>query len=255
MYQPTTVLFGRSWSTYTVLLMIGILASIGWMLLRAEKGGRRATLDACLLALVGGVVIGRLGHVLLNWAYFHDHTQEITRMYFQGGLSVQGALLGAGLGLWIAAHWRRFSLSHLLDSATLTIPLLALMSWWGCATNACAYGAPVEQMTAYPPLLTWVAPDIYGIVEPRFATQRLGMIFALFLLLLTALLFWRGWLTGKRLWITIILLCLGNLTLDATRPNYASLLENPDAEALLYTLFILISAGMLVRTSRTRTES
>lgn len=255
MYDPRTTLFGRSWSTYTVLLMVGILASIGWMLLRAKQSSRRAVLDTCLLALVSGVFFGRSGHVLLHWAYFRDHTQEITQLYFQGGLSVHGVLLGTGLGLWIAARWRGLSLANLLDSATLTIPLLALMSWWGCASNACAYGMVVEQMRDYPALLTWVEPDIYGIVEPRFATQRLGMIFSATLLLLTAVIFWRGWLPRNRFWIVFLLFSLGTLTLEATRVDYKTLLENPSWDILLYLLFAFIAVGFLVRNGLHQTES
>ncbi len=255
MYHPMTTLFGRTWSTYTVLLMIGILLSIAWMLLRARPGTRRDTLDACLLALVGGVLLGRAGHVLLHWAYFRDHTEEITQLYFQGGLSVHGVLLGAGLGLLIGARWRELDVRHLLDSAAFSVPLLGLAAWWGCAANACAYGAPVQQMTEYPPLLTWIEPDIYGIVEPRFAAQRIGMALSASLLILTGMAFWRDWFVGKRLPLAILALSLGNFMVEFMRVDYISLRDPLSPEAALYLVVMLLSAAFLVRNARSQTES
>lgn len=255
MYHPTTEFLGRSWSTFTLLLMLGIALSMAWMLLRARLGTRTATLDACLLALMGGVFIGRLGHVLLNWAYFRDHSDEIIRIYWQGGLSVHGVLIGAWWGMWMGARWRKLDFSHVLDSATLVIPLLALLGWWGCAANACAYGAPVEHMADYPRLLTWVAPDIYGIVEPRFATQRLGILLSAALLCITALLFWRGWLLRKRFLVIVILSMITFTGLDTTYLHDAKLHKNGSVTGWLSIAMLLLCVFFLVREALSQTKN
>ncbi|MCA9914670.1 MAG: prolipoprotein diacylglyceryl transferase [Anaerolineae bacterium] len=235
--------------------MLGIVLSIGWMLLRARAGKRSATLDACLLALGGGILLGRVGHVMLNWAYFRDHTDEIIRIYWQGGLSVPGVVMGAYLGLWIAARWRKLDFVHLLDSATLVLPLLALMGWWGCAANACAYGAPVEHMTDYPPLLTWVQPDIYGIVEPRFAIQRMGIVLSAILLSITVMIFWQGWLVGKRFPLMLILVLITYTLLDIGELNYDSFPASISAEGGLSLAISLILGLLLVRNSFPQTKN
>ncbi len=255
MYYPTTEIFGRAWATFTVLLMLGIVLGMAWVLLRARPGTRSATLDACLAALVGGVIVGRLGHVLLNWAYFRDHADEITRIDWQGGLSVHGVVLGALLGLWVVSRWRKLDFAHLLDSAALVIPLLALMGWWGCAANACAYGAPVEHMADYPRLLTWVQPDIYGIVEPRFATQRLGMLASVVLLGITLVLFWRGWFARIRFPLMLLLAMMAYAALDISQRSYGTYPKSLSPDGWLALLLSALMIAILVRNGLLQTKT
>ena len=60
---------------YSLALVTGIVLSIGIGLRRAAL--RPSTvLDAGLGACLGGVIGARIGHVLLNWAYFADNLER-----------------------------------------------------------------------------------------------------------------------------------------------------------------------------------
>jgi len=76
---------------------------------------------------------------------------------------------------------------------------------------ACAYGAEVGTLANYPSWLVTESADIYGTVAPRLNVPQAGILLAIPVLLLVALLTWRGWLSGLRLWIAIILYGLGGM--------------------------------------------
>src|SRR5690606_1361398 len=91
---------------YTVLLMVGIVLSIGFMVwwFRGRYPAGRIV-DVCLAAGILGVMLARAFHVALNWAYFSANTAEITRLR-AGGLDWHGAMIGALLGVWIMGKLR-----------------------------------------------------------------------------------------------------------------------------------------------------
>lgn len=193
--------------SYTALIMLAAAAAAFILLLRAPPGRRAPRADAALAALAGALLGGRALHVLLHWSYFAYHTAEIPQIQ-AGGLSWQGALLGGLLGLAAAARWRGLSLRTLLDDLAPALPLLALGGWAGCQLAHCAYGQEVATLAAYPPLLVHEGPDVFGLVAPRYHTQLIGLAAAALLLTFTALLFWRGWLAGRRFWLLLALLAL-----------------------------------------------
>jgi prolipoprotein diacylglyceryltransferase len=256
MYNPFTTLFGRQWYSYTVLLMIGAVVSLVWLIYRAPKDKRTATIDVFLAGLVGGVSIGRLVHVALQWQYFADRIPEIRKIYEQGGLDWHGVFIGALFSMLVMAKWRKIDMPHLLDTFTVLIPLLALLAWWGCGTIACAYGLPVEHMTDYPGGITWLQRDIYGIIEPRFATQFLGVGWSIILLLLAILLHRRDWLRGVRLWLMVLLLSIGMFGIGFLRGDFSLMLHNLRDEQWLdigMILFAGIQFGRTIFISRQNT--
>ena len=103
----------------------------------------------------------------------------------------------------------------------IVLPLLAFAGWYGCATAACAYGAPVERMADYPGFMTWLADDIYRLTMPRFATQPIGMMSSAILLLITIFLQWRGWLIRVRFPLILIALACVSFGIGFLRGDYA----------------------------------
>jgi phosphatidylglycerol:prolipoprotein diacylglycerol transferase len=142
--------------------------------------------DAAFWALVGGILGGRVGYVIANWAYFHQHIDQALDVT-GGGLSWHGALLGAGV---IAVAWwvlrARFSTSSLdwrdlMDALAPGLALGSAFGWVGCLLTGAAYGA---EAAGYAPPLSWLTADlrdIYGVDEIRFATQPLMIAWCLLL--------------------------------------------------------------------------
>ena len=214
-----TTIFGRQWQTYTLMLMIAITISIIWLVIRTPKGQRSKMLDVCLAALMGGVLLGRVIHVWLNWAYFADRTDEIIRIYQQGGLNWHGVFIGALFAGLLMAYFRKIEFS--LDRVAILVPILAFAAWYGCAASGCAYGIEIERMSDYPRFLTWAESDIFGLLSPRFATQALGMAWAAILLMIALLFQWRNWLDNRHLWLILFLLSSGSFAISFLQGDYA----------------------------------
>src|SRR5687768_12394039 len=195
MYNPFFTIFGRQWYSYTVLLMFGTVLTLIWLVYQAPQGKRTATLDVFLAGLVGGVLLGRLVHVALQWQYFIDHVPEIRKIYEEGGLNWHGLVIGAVFTMTLMAKVRKIEMQPLLNSLALLIPVLALFGWWACGTIGCAYGLPVARMADYPAGITWAQPDIFGITEPRFATQLFGVLWSMSVFMLALLLYRKHWLS------------------------------------------------------------
>jgi phosphatidylglycerol:prolipoprotein diacylglycerol transferase len=205
--------------TFTLVVGLAIIAalSLGVYRLRDRRG---AVVDAGLAALVGGVIGARALHVLLHWSYFAYHTDEILWVR-AGGLSWHGALIGGLIGLRLAARWRRLGFSALLAAFTPALPLLALAGWWGCAAANCGFGAEVDTLANYPPLLVAERPDVYGIPAPRYNTVLFGLVLGA---AVGGLMVWflaRRKLAARHFGLALALLSAGMFVIGFARADYA----------------------------------
>lgn len=207
MPNPTTAILGHPWQTYTLTLMIVLIGSVAWGVWRAPQGKRAATFDVCLGGVIGGVLVGRAVHVALWWAYFQQNTAQIWQLS-DGSVDWRGALIGALVGAWGLSRWRSADVAWLARQAAWFVPLLATAGWWACAAGRCAYGAAVPFMSDYPPGMTWDAPDIYNVIEPRFAVQPMGAALSLIVWALMLLALRRDWFPRWRVGLALIMVSL-----------------------------------------------
>lgn len=231
--------------TYTVALVVGMAVGM-WIAYRRAKGwlsAPEAVLDAGFWALLGGVLGGRAGYVIANWAYYADHLDKALNVR-EGGLSWHGALIGGGMAvaLWYVVRQRSGPpVPNWRDLADVAAPGLALggaFGWLGALLTGSAYGT---EASGYAPPLSWLAadlPDIYGVSAPRFMAQPMmiawslalwgllwglrrrlprGALFALYLLLYAlgdfGVAFLRGdgtWRWGLWLWqwVAVVEMCI-----------------------------------------------
>jgi len=148
MPDPFMTLGRFTLSTYTALLALGVLASSGALALAYRWRYRRPVgplVDACLGALLGGVLLARAGHVLLHRYYFEIHPDEIIQLS-AGGLDWHGALIGGLLGVAIgyaevqaAKEW--FSMDALSNTLNITRSLHAVGLAFGIGFLASIYPA------------------------------------------------------------------------------------------------------------------
>lgn len=204
--------------TYTLLLDVALLLGLGVLAWRgwwsAETPAR--WIDAGLGAILGGLVLARLGHVAIHWTYFGEHGDEIAQVW-KGGLNWHGAVIGGLVGLAAVGAWRGVPFRRAGDALALVLPLCAALVWAGCLMSTCGHGREVRSLADYPAPLVGELPDLYGVVAPRLASQLYGIVFGLVLLGV-------GWglsrivrRPGVRLWITLALLGLGTFAIGFTR--------------------------------------
>jgi len=87
-----------------------------------------AMLDLSLYMIIGGLVVGRLGYVVLNLPAFIQAPRTILAIWQDAGMTFYGGLVGALLVAALYARRQRLSLARLLD---VFAPALA----WGYAVG------------------------------------------------------------------------------------------------------------------------
>jgi prolipoprotein diacylglyceryltransferase len=224
-------------------LTLGILAGLGIIAWRAYRTNPTAVarwLDVAVAAVVIGLIGARALHVLLEWDYFADHTDEITKIRL-GGMAWHGALL-TGIPAALGVAWlRRVPLRPWTDALALAWPVGLMLAWWGCREAACGYGYEVRTLADWPGWLVEELPDIYRLNAPRLDIQLGGIVFGGVLLVLALVMTWRGWLPGLRLWVIWALSGLGLALLGFFRADPAQMLYNRRADQVFDLILLLLS--------------
>jgi prolipoprotein diacylglyceryltransferase len=160
----------------TFSLIIGLGAALGcaWIASRSTAVAALRSLDAGLWALSGGLLGGRLAHVLLAWSYYAYHPLEIPQIWL-GGFSGPGAAAGFLCGLGLFSAFYRLSLGSLADELLPLILALAVSAWLACWLHGCGYGQETSAWWGMP------ARDEWGRWSARWPVQFAGGVLALLL--------------------------------------------------------------------------
>ncbi len=242
--HPTLFTIGNlNVPTYTVLLDLGLILGLVLTYFEGKRWLRsgEVALDVGLWAVIGGILGGRVGYVLTNWSTFAEDWVQAFYIW-KGGLAFHGAFVGGLLVLVIFALSQRrkqdpLSFWELGDLLTLGLGLGLVFGWAACLMGGCAYGI-VGQGFGYALL-----PDIYGVEVPRFATQVVGLAFALVLLVGFWLLHRRWPFHGAAFLMFNLLYFTGQFFLDFSRGDEAIYL-GPWRLAQVLDLAIVLAAAV-----------
>lgn len=99
---------------YALCILTGIVLAAVWSAKRlGDRGGDRgAVIDITFMAVVFGIIGARLYHVATHWGFYFAEGREWWNPFerdaiwniWDGGIAIFGALLGGGLGVWIATR-------------------------------------------------------------------------------------------------------------------------------------------------------
>lgn len=249
---PTVHLGPVTLSTYTLLLDAGIIAGLAWLMASARhlgSGEASRWLNAGLAAVAAGLVGARLGYVLVNWAYFHDHLGEAAQFWL-GGLSWHGGLFAGVLMLIVWARWRRLPLAALADAAAPGMLGGLAAGWTGCLMVGCNYGREVFDPTSPWRRLAAELPDIYGVVVPRLVSQALAAGWALVVLLLLLLVRRIRLPEGGRFLLALGLFSLGLFVIGFTRGDASPPVGPWRLDQVIDLSIAVVSLGGLKRIHR-----
>jgi phosphatidylglycerol---prolipoprotein diacylglyceryl transferase len=174
---------------YGICLALGVAIVVAWGIWQSRKKDARFTgdqaLTAALVGIPSGVIVSKLLHVIDNIviAKFHpeipgiiDYTQYPLQIFSGYGLTIEGAVLGAALGIWIYSRYSKLNYGALVDAIAPSIILAQAVGRIGCLINGCCYGMPTD----LPWALTYVDPHpLAGIVTGVHPTQLYEIIFNL----------------------------------------------------------------------------
>jgi prolipoprotein diacylglyceryltransferase len=175
------VLFTFGWidvPSFTALmaLALGVGFWLAWNAARRANLAQSDVLDAATVGVLVGILAARAMYVSDHWSYFRDHTDQITQLWL-GGLAWHGGLIGGAMGTAAFGAWRKLDVHAVFDALTPGLMGGAVLGWIGAYVAGVAYGREV-----FPGDRWWFLaadlPDIYGLRNPRFATQLLGAAWA-----------------------------------------------------------------------------
>ncbi len=146
--------FGIRW--YGIMIAVGVAVVVAWAIWQSRKKGSKFTGDEALMAAIvgipSGVIFSKLLHVIDNIvvAKFHpalaasgaviDYTVFPGQIFNGGGLTIEGAVLGAALGIWIYSRFSKFHFGPFVDAIAPAIILGQAIGRIGCTINGCCYG-------------------------------------------------------------------------------------------------------------------
>jgi phosphatidylglycerol:prolipoprotein diacylglycerol transferase len=156
------------------MMAIGVMVVVAWAVWQSRKKGAKFTGDEALMAAIigipSGVIFSKLLHVIDNIvvAKFHpdlaasgaviDYTQFPLQIFSGGGLTIEGAVLGAALGIWIYSKFTKFRFGSFVDAIAPAIILAQAVGRVGCLINGCCYGIP----TSLPWGIVYTNPNSYA---------------------------------------------------------------------------------------------
>jgi phosphatidylglycerol:prolipoprotein diacylglycerol transferase len=164
--------------SFTALMVLALAAGLvlTWVAARRVGLPSAGVLDVALVAVLVGVIGARAGYVAVNWDYYRSHTNEMVAVW-QGGLVWHSGWAGGVIGAAVASAWRKLDLRAVLSAFTPGLMAGATLGWVGCYLAGAAYGREV-----FPGDRWWFLaadlPDMYGLRNPRFATQLIGAAWA-----------------------------------------------------------------------------
>ena len=170
-------LFGLEIRWYAIMRVLGIIAGVTVMYIRAPKYGiepRDRVLDFILWVIPIGVIGCRAYYVLFEWDKYKNDFWSIFRIW-EGGIAIHGGLIfGITTAVILVRHWKQSPLKW-LDLVAPGLALAQSIGRWGNYFNSEAHGGPTD--------LPW-AIEVDGVmVHPTFLYAAIWD-FLLFLLLI-----------------------------------------------------------------------
>lgn len=129
-----------------------------------------------LICVASGVAGGRILNILQHPSDYQSWYDIIA--IWEGGLSLQGAIIAIVLTLLIYTHIKKIRIMPLLDIAGMYAPLLQSISRMGCFFAGCCYGYP----SCVPWAITYSHPDTRALVGISCHPTQLYSVLGLFLL-------------------------------------------------------------------------
>jgi len=239
-------LFGVNLYAYSVLLALGIVggAALAYRGLRRLGHPPSLVLDAVMWTLFAGLLGGRAWYVAVNWPYFATKPVEIVRAW-EGGLGFPGAFLGGLVALVLQARVQRVSFWALADAFAPGLALGGTLGWLGALLHGSAYGIVYEGP------LNYDLPDLFGLVNPRFPTQGIAVVWCLLILAVVWLQQRRPAPAGTRFLLYVLLYSMGMFGLEFMRGDETIFIGTWRLAQIFYLGGIVVSlAAIIIRTGQ-----
>lgn len=132
---------------YGIVMALAILIALFVIIFINKKYFKEISIDTiCDLSfvlIITGLLGARLYYVILDAPYFFRHPFEIP-MIWNGGISIQGAILGGIIGGYTYAKQNNMNFLKLADLFSFGLITGQIIGRWGNYFNSEAFGLPTE---------------------------------------------------------------------------------------------------------------
>lgn len=137
--------------SFGVMLSLGILAGLltSYYVAKAQGRFQEEVIDLAFYAILAGLLGARLWEVIFSWDYYGSHLLEIP-VIWNGGISVQGAVVGGLLAVIWYCRKQKIGLWPMLDTLAPGVLVGQAIGRLGCFLNGCCFGVPHQLGVVYP---------------------------------------------------------------------------------------------------------
>ena len=153
---------------YGIMVVLAVVAVIVIALREAKRVGLAADhiYSVGLWAIIAGIIVSRLFHVIDKLGYYMAHPEQIIRFE---GLTVYGAVIGALLAVFIYCWVKKLSFWQMGDVIAPGAILGQAIGRIGCLINGCCYGLT----TSLPWGLVYTNPGSYCPLDEQFQPTQI----------------------------------------------------------------------------------
>jgi phosphatidylglycerol:prolipoprotein diacylglycerol transferase len=128
---------------YGIMVVLAVIAVIAISVLEARRIGLpdEHIYSVALWAIIGGILLARLFHVIDKWDYYMAHPSQI--IGFEG-LAIYGAVVGAMAAVLIYCWVKKISFWLMGDIIAPGAIVGQAIGRVGCLLNGCCYGLPTS---------------------------------------------------------------------------------------------------------------
>ena len=168
-------LFGAIYiNSFSIFLALGSGIGLIWSTWSDNKSWKRSNsiFRNGTFALFGVLLGGRIGYILMNWAYFQDNLNDIVQIWL-GGINWVGAVAGALITIFIISQVSGVRFGDFSDELLPLFTCIVTSVWLACWLTGYAYGSEVDAWWGVP------AKNEWGDFAVRWPVQLVGSISAL----------------------------------------------------------------------------
>ncbi|MDD5749632.1 MAG: prolipoprotein diacylglyceryl transferase [Patescibacteria group bacterium] len=187
-YLPQPLLFSFGpfnvhW--YGLIMVLAMLAAAVYAFYSFKKSevlSAKKAEDLIFYLIIFGLLGARFGHVFFfNFDYYFDNPADIVKVW-QGGMSIQGALVFAALTLLIWSVKNKVSFLALGDRLVPAVALGQVIGRWGNYFNQELYGQPASWGIPINPINRVSGYENYNFFQPAFFYESILCLVLFFLL-------------------------------------------------------------------------
>jgi len=227
---------------YGIMVVMAVITVIAITLLEARRVGiaEEHVYSIGLWAIIGGVIVSRLFHVVDRWDYYVAHPEQLVRLE---GLTIYGAVIGAMLGMLVYTWVKKLSFWQIGDIAAPGAILGQAVGRIGCLLNGCCYGVA----TSLPWGIVYTHPGSYGPHEVVHPTQVYHLIWNLIGFSLLWLLRRRIRPQGSLFLLYLAIYAAGDLSIRFVREGEPFLFGMQQAQLIGIAVLLITVPWLVIR--------